>query len=342
MVSDKLDMKACVCLFTCASTRAVYLELVEALDVESFIRAFRRFCARRGLPATILSDNAKTFKCASKDIRNLIRSPRLHNHLSSTGVKWKYIVELAPWQGGMWERMIRVTKRCLVKNIGRALLSYSELQTILTEVETVVNARPLTYIFDDKDGLSYPLTPSQLVNGRNLDMMPHDRYYEVLSTYESLSKRARYNRRALSQFSNRWRNEYLLNLLEAYRPKDTRKYPNINIGDIFILRKDKEKRAFWKMCRVLELLKGKEGIIRAAKVEVVTPEGKRKVFNRALQHLIPLEIPISASNPSGCCRKPSGLNQAPPPVRAQASTPVVPRPKRTAAVIADMKRRDGQ
>ncbi len=47
MVSDKPDTKAYVYLFTCTSTWAVHLELVEALDVESFIRAFRRFSARR-------------------------------------------------------------------------------------------------------------------------------------------------------------------------------------------------------------------------------------------------------------------------------------------------------
>ena len=55
-------MKCYVCLYTCLSTRAVHLERVESLDVEAFIRSFRRFCARGGLPATLLSDNAKTFK----------------------------------------------------------------------------------------------------------------------------------------------------------------------------------------------------------------------------------------------------------------------------------------
>ena len=77
-------------------------------------------------------------------------------------------MELAPWQGGMWERLIRSTKRCLIKQIGRALLNYSELQTILTEVENVINSRPLTYIFDDQEGSSYPLTPSQLIATRGL------------------------------------------------------------------------------------------------------------------------------------------------------------------------------
>ena len=67
----KESQKVYVCLFTCASTRAVHVELTRALSVESFLLAFRRFTSRRGLPATITSDNAKTFRSSSQDIRKL-------------------------------------------------------------------------------------------------------------------------------------------------------------------------------------------------------------------------------------------------------------------------------
>ena len=66
-VTDRLQnetektSKAYVCLWTCASTRAIHLELVPSLTVSTFLQALRRFAARRGLPARILSDNAKTF-----------------------------------------------------------------------------------------------------------------------------------------------------------------------------------------------------------------------------------------------------------------------------------------
>ena len=66
--------KAYICLFTCASTRAVHLELVDSLSAPSFLQAFRRFSSRRGLPARLLSDNAKTFKSASKEVTKILRS----------------------------------------------------------------------------------------------------------------------------------------------------------------------------------------------------------------------------------------------------------------------------
>ena len=81
-----------------------------SLEVDEFLRAFRRFCARRCLPSTLHSDNATTFKSASKEITKLVRSPRLQENLNSQGVRWIFITERSPWQGGAWERLIRSVK----------------------------------------------------------------------------------------------------------------------------------------------------------------------------------------------------------------------------------------
>ena len=42
-----------------------------SLDVHLFLTDFRRFASRRGLPVLLLSDNAKTFKGAYKDMCKL-------------------------------------------------------------------------------------------------------------------------------------------------------------------------------------------------------------------------------------------------------------------------------
>ena len=127
----------------------------------------------------------------SKEVKRLLCSTLFDYFLSSRKIQWKFIADRSPCQGGMWERMVRSVKRCLVKIVGRALLSYVELNTILVEIEAVINATPLTYIFDDSEGVSYPLTLRDLINGRNLLQMPNDIHTEVLSTYETLSRRAK-------------------------------------------------------------------------------------------------------------------------------------------------------
>ena len=97
---EKDTSKAYICLFTCASTRAVHLELTRGMNVDSFLLAFRRFVGRRGLPATLLSDNAKTFKWSSKEIRGICRSPEVNHYLTNQRTSWKFIVPRAPWWGG--------------------------------------------------------------------------------------------------------------------------------------------------------------------------------------------------------------------------------------------------
>ena len=98
--SEKSSNKVYICLFTCASTRAIHLELTPSLSVESFLRAFRRFASRRGVPVTLTSDNATTFKSASKDIRKITRSEEVLRYLTDNRITRNFIVEKGPWRGG--------------------------------------------------------------------------------------------------------------------------------------------------------------------------------------------------------------------------------------------------
>ena len=58
--------KVYIPLFTCRSSRAVHMELVPDLIGGIFIKCFILLISRRGIPKLIVSDNAKTFKSASK------------------------------------------------------------------------------------------------------------------------------------------------------------------------------------------------------------------------------------------------------------------------------------
>ena len=70
----------------------------------------------------------------------------IQQYLSGTGIEGVFNVERAPWWGGIFERMVRSTKPCLKKMIGQAQLSYDKILTAVTEVESIINSRPLTYI----------------------------------------------------------------------------------------------------------------------------------------------------------------------------------------------------
>ena len=78
--------KAYVCLFTCSSTRAIHLELAPDLSVSSFLLLFHRSVSRRGLPVTLISDNAKTFKRSAKEILKIVRSEEVIRFLGDRRV----------------------------------------------------------------------------------------------------------------------------------------------------------------------------------------------------------------------------------------------------------------
>ncbi len=58
-------------LFVCLVTKAVHLELCADLTTVEFMAALHRFCARRGLPSHIHSDNGSNFQGAQGETREL-------------------------------------------------------------------------------------------------------------------------------------------------------------------------------------------------------------------------------------------------------------------------------
>ena len=68
---NQTSSKVYICLFTCAAVRAIHLELVEDQTTQVFLRAFRRFISRRGVPECLISDNATTFKAGAQELQTI-------------------------------------------------------------------------------------------------------------------------------------------------------------------------------------------------------------------------------------------------------------------------------
>ena len=124
------ESKVWICLYSGCVTQAIHLDLVSSLTTQSFLKCFKRFVARRGLPQKIVSDNGKTFKSAAKTIKAITNHPEVTRQLAKVKVEWIFNVERAPWWGGLLERMVRSPKCCLRQMIGRAKLPSEELITL--------------------------------------------------------------------------------------------------------------------------------------------------------------------------------------------------------------------
>ena len=123
---------------------SIYLDIVLDMSTETFIRCLKRFAARRGLPQRFISDNGKMFKAASRFLNSVFKDETVCDHLAEKGCAWTFNIERAPWWGGAFERMVQSTKRCLRKMVGQASLTHDELLTAVTEIESIINSRPLS------------------------------------------------------------------------------------------------------------------------------------------------------------------------------------------------------
>ena len=200
--------KVWICIYTCCVTRAIHLDILCNMSLEFFLRSFRRFVARRGLPRRVVSDNGKTFKGAARVFKEIMKHKEASHYLEENVIRWTFNVERAPWWGGVFERLIRSVKRCLWKVVGRAKLTREELLTVATEVEMIVNSRPLFYV--SQDDLEEPVTPSHLLIGRRVLSLPDTLCYDgddedFNATPQLLSKRMKYLNRTIDQFWSRWK-----------------------------------------------------------------------------------------------------------------------------------------
>ncbi|XP_035216658.1 uncharacterized protein LOC118190078 [Stegodyphus dumicola] len=135
--------KVWIALFTCAVYRAIHLELVNSLSTDAFLLALRRFVARRGRSRIIYSDNGTNCRGASNDLSKLNWATVL-KEAGTEKILWKFIPPTAAWWGGWWERLFRAVKDLRKRTLGKSVLSYEELYTIICDCETIMNCRPLT------------------------------------------------------------------------------------------------------------------------------------------------------------------------------------------------------
>jgi transposase InsO family protein len=127
-LSKRDEGKCYIIIFTCATFRAVHLEVTESQSAEEFQRKLNAFVTRRTRPKRIVSDNASVFKSTATWIRKIRKSESLQDHLAKLEIRWQFNLSKFPWWGGMCERLIKEIKKTLYKTMGRSHLRY-ELNT---------------------------------------------------------------------------------------------------------------------------------------------------------------------------------------------------------------------
>ncbi|XP_064629255.1 uncharacterized protein LOC135488547 [Lineus longissimus] len=160
--------------------------------------------------------------------------------------------------------------------------------TLITQVEAVLNDRPLTYVGDFD-----PLTPAHLVHGRLMTTLPYSRVDETelidpdfVINENAMRKRVKHLAFLFQHFWERWRTEYLPALRERHLENCGGKLENtVKVGDVVLVHSDEKRRLYWDLAIVEELNYGKDNLVRF--VIIKTKNGRT---SRPIAKLYPLEI----------------------------------------------------
>ncbi|XP_068671120.1 uncharacterized protein [Montipora foliosa] len=152
-------------IFTCLAIHAVHIEVAFSLDTDSFLLALQRFIARRGQVKEIDSDNGTNFTSGERELRDAIsewNQEKIHNSLLQKNIKWTFSLPYGSHFGGIWERCIRTIRKILQSLLREQITDDESLPTLMCEVESILNSRPILAISSDPCDLD-ALTPNHLL-----------------------------------------------------------------------------------------------------------------------------------------------------------------------------------
>lgn len=277
--------KAYIAVFVCFATKATHLELVTNLSADTFIGALKRFVARRGICRSLYCDNATNFVGGRRQLsecRELFLKQEVREHIIAAclkdSIEFRHIPPRSPHFGGLWEAAVKSAKHHLNRVLGDTTLTYEEMVTVITQIEAVLNSRPLTPMSSDPSDYE-ALTPGHFLIGEPLNAIIEPDLSEL-----KLGRLSRLQliRRLQQTFWNRWSKEYLAQL--QCRAKWTT-HSDIKLGTLVLMAEENIPPQKWNMGRIVKLHPGKDGTVRVVSVKM-----HQDIYKRAVHRLAPLPL----------------------------------------------------
>ena len=272
-------------LFTCLTTRAIHIEVVEEMTSSSFINALRRFVAIRGNVKSFRSDRGTNFVGATDSLKIdtiNVEEGKVKTFLYNQGTVWIFNPPHSSHMGGVWERMIGIARRILDSLLlghNGSHLTHEVITTLMAEVSAIVNSRPLVPVSADPD-CPQILSPSSLLTQK------FDSGVEPLFELEPKKLyRAQWQRVQMlaDMFWTRWKREYLQTLQKRHKWQTP--VENLKSGDVVLLKDNQTCRGEWPMAIVENAIKSEDGKVRKAQVRL-TKDGKSVFYTRPICELV--------------------------------------------------------
>ena len=284
-VKKRTQMKIWGAIFTCASTRAVYLDITESYSTDSILQTIRKFATIRGYPTEMISDQGSQLRAASKDITKDWNWTVISEWAANSKMKWTIVPAEAQHQNGLSESMIKSTKRTILHMIGDNVLTFSELQLAFYEITNVINSRPIGVVPHSDPEYPTPITPNDLLLGRSSNEVPSGPF----DTKPSLTKRFRFIQQLVDDWWKKWYDLVLPSLVPSYKWSNIKR--NVQVNDICLIRY-KGIRSKYRLGRVTTVHPGKDNLVRRVTLQYRLPN--EKVFRTVERsvHGISVIVPV--------------------------------------------------
>lgn len=266
-------------LFTCMTTRAVHIEVLEDLSSSCFINSLRRFVAIRGPVKKFRSDRGTNFVGAVDNLKVdviHVEDPKLQKHLRESEAVWHFNAPHSSHMGGVWERAIGMARRILdgiLLKTSYKDLTHEVLSTFLAEVTAVMNSRPITAVDTDSDD-PLVLSPNLLLTQKQGDV---PRFAEDIGLKDMYTAQWKQVQVLSNMFWKRWRDSYLDQLQN--RRKWKLEHPNIKKGDVVLIIDKNTHRSQWPIAVVKDVIVSSDNLVRKAVVRLFKG-GKSVLYTR--------------------------------------------------------------
>ena len=212
-------------------------------------------------------------------IKRIQRSEILPGYLAENEIYWQFNLAIASWWRGIFERMIAIMKNALYKSIGRAVLTFKEMEDVMLETQMVMNNRPLSYC--EGDVRLSMLTPNVLIWGKEDYLLNEN----PLAVEEKDRKNVQNVWRSVRTHSGR---DGMLSTIENFvKCIHSGKIASHQPGDIDMIKGDERNRARWRVGKVNSLIQGRDRIVRGVRLISRGPD-----IERSIQFFYPLEIEL--------------------------------------------------
>ena len=217
------ELKRYGVLFTCMASRAVHLEVANALNTYSLINAYRRFIERRGPVRQLRSDQGNNFMGCKNELKDALATMdqgRVRDELLKESCEWlefNFNAPHASHAGGVWERQIRTVRSVLAALLDQlgTQLNDEALRTFMVKAEAIVNSWPLTV--EDRSSRDYPdaLSPNRLLTFKSKVVLPSPGTFQRADVHSR--RRWRRVQYLCNEFWDRWRKSFLQTLQSRYK-----------------------------------------------------------------------------------------------------------------------------